>query len=93
MSKIFFLSHILQNSTYKSSNNQKIIQNTIELMVPIASELNEKLYENHYIYFHCNHKDVQDLFKINNIGFYGLNNYIEDYVCNCHACVQSSKHP
>ena len=44
MSKIFFLSHILQNSTYKSSNNQKIIQNTIELRVPIVSELNEKLY-------------------------------------------------
>ena len=42
------------------------------MRVPIVSELNEKLYENHDIHFHCNHKDVQDLFKINNIGFYGL---------------------
>ena len=41
--------------------------------MPTVAELNEKLYEYHAEHFHCNYKDVQELFKQNNIGYYGLN--------------------
>ena len=42
------------------------------------SELNEKLYEYQAEYLHCNYKDVQELFKQNKIGYYGLNSLIEE---------------
>lgn len=61
------------------------------MRVPTVSELNEKLYEYHAENFPCNYRDVQDLFKKNNIGFYGLNNLIEEYVSNCPVCIQSSR--
>ena len=35
--------------------------------------------------------DEQNFFKDNNIGFYGLNNLIEEYVANCPVCVQIGK--
>jgi hypothetical protein len=54
-------------------------------------ELNKKLYKYHAGYFNYNYKDVQDLFKQNNIGYYGLNSLIEEYVSNCPVCVQSSR--
>ena len=59
--------------------------------MPTVAELNEKLYEYHAEHFHCNYKDVQDLFKQNNIGYYGLNSLIEEYVNNCPVCFQSSR--
>ena len=37
------------------------------------------------------YEEVQDQFKENNIGFYGINSIIEDYVSNCPICVQTSK--
>ena len=46
--------------------------------MPNVAELNKKLYEYYAEYFHCNYKDVQDLFKQNNMGYYGLNSLIEE---------------
>ena len=59
--------------------------------MPTISKLNEKLYEYHALNFHCNYKDVQDLFKTNKIGYYGINSLIEEYVNNYPLCVQSSR--
>ena len=50
----------------KDKLTKKTIKNKIELRVPTVAELNEKLYEYHAEHFHCNYKDVQDLFKQNN---------------------------
>lgn len=75
----------------KDKLTKKTKKYKIELRVPTVAELNEKLYEYHAEHFHCNYKDVQDLFKQNNIGYYGLNSLIEEYVSNCPVCVQSSR--
>ena len=84
---------LLYIRSYKEKDKltKKIIETKYELRVPTVSELNEKLYEYHAEHFHCNYKDVQDLFKQNKIGFYGLNSLIEEYVSNCPVCVQSSR--
>ena len=75
----------------KDKLTKKTIKNKIELRVPTVAELNEKLYVYHAEHFHCNYKDVQDLFKQNNIGYYGLISLIEEYVNNCPVYVQSSR--
>ena len=61
------------------------------LKVPTVKELNEKLYEYHADNFHCNYKEVQNKFKQNKIGYYGINSLIEEYISNCTVCVQSSR--
>ena len=43
------------------------------------------------IYTQIRRKDVQELFKQNNIEYYGLNSLIEEYISNCPVCVQSSR--
>ena len=75
----------------KDKLTKTTIKKKIELRVPTVAELNEKLYEYHAEHFHCNYKDVQDLFKQNKIGYYGLNSLIEEYVSNCPEYVQSSR--
>ena len=40
----------------------------------------------YYIY-----KDVKDSFKNNKIGFYGINEIIEEYIPNCPVCAQNCK--
>ena len=62
----------------KDKLTKKTIKNKIELRLPNVAELNKKLYEYYAEYFHCNYRDVQDLFKQNNMGYYGLNSLIEE---------------
>ena len=81
----------LRNFNEKDKLTKKWVKKTLELKVPTVNELNEKLYEYHALKFHCNYKDVQELFKQNNIGYYGLNSLIEEYISNCPVCVQSSR--
>ena len=80
-----------RNIKEKDMKTGEIITKNLELKVPTIKELNEKLYEFHCQRFHCNYKEVQDQFKENNIGFYGINSIIEDYVSNCPICVQTSR--
>ena len=75
----------------EKDTNGLLKEKLIELKVPTVKELNLKLYEYHCENFHCNYKDVQKKFIDNNIGFYGLNSLIEEYVSNCPVCVQNSK--
>ena len=88
MKKVFRISA----KSYKLNNKQELvyirtyqekdkltkttIKNKIELRVHTVAELNEKLYVYHAEHFH--YKDVQDLFKQNNMGYYGLNSLIEE---------------
>ena len=49
--------------------------------------LKKKIYDSHSIYFHCNEKDLFDLFKNFKIWFYYLALLIQEYVNNCPICV------
>ena len=59
--------------------------------VPTVELLNKKLYEYHVQNFHCNYKDTQSFFKVNKIGFLGINKIIEDYVHDCPVYAQTSR--
>ena len=64
---------------------------TLFLLVPTIDKLNEKLYQFHVNNFHANYKVIQELFLKERIGFYGINELIEEYVSNCPVCCQSSR--
>ena len=59
--------------------------------VPTIVELNEKLFDYHCNNFHCNEKDLIQIFKNNNMNFYGLQTIIQEYVKSCPVCVQNMK--
>ena len=77
--------------TKKDPITKKNTKVKLNLKVPTVKELNLKLYELHAGQFHCNYIDVQDSFKRNNIGFYGINEIIEEYISNCPVCAHSCK--
>ena len=61
------------------------------LQLPTVKDLNNYLYEFHCHNFHCNEKDLIQLFKDNKINFYGLQSIVQDYVYNCPICTQTTK--
>ena len=76
---------------YKNKEDNKIEYKDLSFIVPTVDLLNSKLIEFHVNNFHCNYVDVQQFFKDNNIGFYGLNKLIEEYVANYPVCDQMAK--
>ena len=61
------------------------------LIVPKVKELNEYLYKFHTENFHCNEKDLVEIFKEKGIGYYGLTKVIQEYISQCPACVMTIK--
>ena len=92
---------------YKLSSNDKLLYKTKikifinksnsynisydYLHVPTVKELNNYLYEFHCNNFHCNEKDLIQIFKDNKINFYGLQSLIQEYVYKCPVCTQNTK--
>ena len=59
--------------------------------VPKIVELNAKLFEFHCNNFHCNEKDLINIFKNNKINFYELQTIKQKFTKNCPVCVQKMK--
>ena len=83
---------LYKNKTKKLNKETNTYEYIIEnFKVPTIKELNQFLYEYHTKNFHCNYKELINIFYKNKIGFFGITKIIEDYVSNCPICVQTMR--